>query len=1525
MKTIRSIALAVTILLVTGTPLMVQARQAKIAVGSYQSVVLDEKRDVYTFGPGVWGELGHGGDRRMDIARPIDDPMLNGKTVVDFSISRTHILFLTSDGNLYGSGKGTQYALGPSNTGSFYHGLVQISHAALDTATIIQVLADDDYSFFLSDKGTVFAIGTNNNGFLGTGIATSPITTPTAMNLTNLNGEKVVKIVTSNNHRLLLTDANNLYAVGENSNGQLGIGNKTSQTIPVAVPMAPFAGKTIKDILAVQGVSRVITTDGTLYSWGNHLNSLGMGTLSSNLLVPTQVTHPSLEGKAIHSVDGIVNNFDGTILTSTDGTVFAVGENNTGQLGTGNFGATDTAWTKIPATYFDNKAIVDVNIGLYMSLFRAADGTVYGAGEHAGTGYSSHTARPLPISTTFLQGKTITKMDIGVFSAVFLTSEGQVFMAMSKKRPEALGNIESINPILNRNSIKSVPTKLTHSNLSEHTIVDVKAGSANTFLLTAEGKVFSFGRGATGSLGLGDSVDVYVPTLIDHPNIAGKRIIDIAVYGMDRESVATSTHALLLADDGTVFAMGGNKSGQLGLGDYQNRAVPTPVTTNLSGKTIVKVVAGFLYSMAIASDGSVFMWGEGTGDYMGFGNSNDVNVPTLAPHVNVEGKKVIDAAIGTSSTLQTDPKPHFLFLTEDHSVYAMGVNNDGTLGLGYKNATIVRTALAIVDTMLTGEKVVEISAGWRSSMLRTESGKLFGWGTAMFVGFNTSTFIDYTVPTLVTSSDLSGKKVVDVATNSNHGLALMEDGTVMSFWGEDIFQAYGVTGNGNLNDGTSYSDYPDQKLPTRIASFTTYASPVPTGNLALHLDAGRLGYLSTNDSVNTWSNLADANQNAFQDNLARRAMVLDSAINHLPALRFNGTNSYVTLPTAEDLGIQNSDYELFLVAQSGVSHSSFVNFLVGSESLEQYELHLNGAAGARFIPNAGKYVDVGTAGDYTDTKPHVFNVRASDTEGVMSVNRTQTTHAGSARSSLAGHLYLGVRADNSYSFYGDMAEVIIYNKVLSPSERGAVESYLFKKYAIQNYKESSGQLTGTEGWRLLASPVADSSFAPLLKPFWTQGFTGAKFEGGTPNVYVWPDTASTNAATNWKPVTNMADSLNPGQGVLAYVFSDDNGPGVDGDAGFPKTFSLEGREPDTDQILTSLLNKKPNGWALLGNPFRTDIDWDGFSKTGMSNSVYLYDHNAAGWKSWNGSVGSLSEGKVGAFNAFFVQTLSESPALSIPLSAKTDSTTRFLGKTVADQQAPMGFSVQLHSERGLENAAWFQFSEQGAEGIDANDAYQLNPLTASYTLLASKMDDNTLLDINHLPIDKTERIIPLYVESTDAGRHHLSLNRGSLPEDWEVHLLDHATGTEIELSSPYEFQEQPAKAKRAEITPASLMEPVLKAKTTNTDRFSLLIKTGTLSSEEAESELPRDVNLDQNYPNPFNPSTVISYQLPVRSRVTLQVFDVLGREVATLVSGQVEAGYHQVTFNASNLSSGMYIYRLQAGNQVFTKKLTLIK
>jgi hypothetical protein len=96
--------------------------------------------------------------------------------------------------------------------------------------------------------------------------------------------------------------------------------------------------------------------------------------------------------------------------------------------------------------------------------------------------------------------------------------------------------------------------------------------------------------------------------------------------------------------------------------------------------------------------------------------------------------------------------------------------------------------------------------------------------------------------------------------------------------------------------------------------------------------------------------------------------------------------------------------------------------------------------------------------------------------------------------------------------------------------------------------------------------------------------------------------------------------------------------------------------------------------------------------------------------------------------------------------------------------------------------------------------------------------------------------------------------------------------------------------------------------------------------EGEASDIPKEYALAQNYPNPFNPSTRIFYQLPKASRVLLVVYDVIGREVTTLVDKLQEPGSYTVTFSAlEGRASGVYFYRLHAGDFVSVKKMMLLK
>jgi hypothetical protein len=113
--------------------------------------------------------------------------------------------------------------------------------------------------------------------------------------------------------------------------------------------------------------------------------------------------------------------------------------------------------------------------------------------------------------------------------------------------------------------------------------------------------------------------------------------------------------------------------------------------------------------------------------------------------------------------------------------------------------------------------------------------------------------------------------------------------------------------------------------------------------------------------------------------------------------------------------------------------------------------------------------------------------------------------------------------------------------------------------------------------------------------------------------------------------------------------------------------------------------------------------------------------------------------------------------------------------------------------------------------------------------------------------------------------------------------------------------------------------------TASSNSLSFLTASLLTDVKKGDADVPKEFALYQNYPNPFNPSTTVSYTLPQRCFVRLKVYDDLGQVVETLFSGEQNAGNYRVTVDAAKLASGVYLYRLDAGNMTITKKMMLLR
>ncbi len=473
-------------------------------------------------------------------------------------------------------------------------------------------------------------------------------------------------------------------------------------------------------------------------------------------------------------------------------------------------------------------------------------------------------------------------------------------------------------------------------------------------------------------------------------------------------------------------------------------------------------------------------------------------------------------------------------------------------------------------------------------------------------------------------------------------------------------------------------------------------------------------------------------------------------------------------------------------------------------------------------------------------------------------------------------------------------------------------------------------------WVGISSPVAGAiaGNGGLLQPLWTQGFPGSDQAGASnANVLIFDETETDPDSRYKAPEANV---FTPGKGMIVYVYErkdrDDPDTAIDFDIPFSITGSQNTFTAGSYDFDLTFTPDGGEGWNLLGNPFSVPLDWasSGWTKTDINSFAYVWNpeenqFDATGDDS-DAETGLLGSTTIAPFQAFFVRTESGSAELIAGEDVRTTESTVHLNNTEEI------YSMMLNlSANGKESRTILRFAESYSDQHDRNNAYYLTPLSSSYTSLYTIAESNPLL-INSLPLTFSEELrVPLNAETVEngiftEGEAEISLLSGTnLPEGWEVVLKDIVTGGKINLTdhAGYSFMLEPEKGARA-VESFKKQTPVAKASPENV-RFELIFRQETASGSEAPSELPEQLALDQNYPNPFNPSTVIRYHLPESAETTLDVYNTTGQRVARLVQATQPAGTHTVTFNADRLASGVYLYRLQSGGKILTRKMVLVK
>ena len=508
----------------------------------------------------------------------------------------------------------------------------------------------------------------------------------------------------------------------------------------------------------------------------------------------------------------------------------------------------------------------------------------------------------------------------------------------------------------------------------------------------------------------------------------------------------------------------------------------------------------------------------------------------------------------------------------------------------------------------------------------------------------------------------------------------------------------------------------------------------------------------------------------------------------------------------------------------------------------------------------------------------------------------------------------------------------IYPHQFSGGEGRGDSMHEFKNFYSASIAEGAG-----DGWRFLSTPIA-TTYGTLLDPIWTQGAIGSNHPGSNQH------NIKTFNGTDYVNVTDMADSIDPGDGFAVFVFAQDihNDPTS---ANWPKTLRVTGEVPAGPVSIT--INGGNDTFSLVGNPYGSSIQLDGFTRNDVRNQIFVYDHNftsgfdqgddaaavgGGGWRTWNGTAGSLTGGRVAPFQGFFVRNEASvgTPSLTIPSSASTTD-----GATFYNMDEPIALQIAARINNAQVSDSWLSFTQDGTFGVNENDVISLFPLDSRAFLHMYIENEGEGYDIKNLPSELGESVnLPVHINAWKPFEGSYVPISGdvkmiwpvmqNIPHNWIITLTDNVTGNVIDLkeTDSYEFTLNANKSRQTLEYKMAIRTTQITEKFAN--RLTLTINP-TTTSAPIDSELPKVIALNQNYPNPFNPNTQISYDLPQTANVRLDVFNIQGQRVATLVNAAQNAGSYNITFNATHLASGVYLYRLQAGATVLIKKMTLVK